>query len=85
MDMDRRLTASYPLLTMLSTAACGWLMAVQLRAAERDADGDPLFLEMKKAAASFYLEQIVPEATGLIAAATAPADVRAVSDAALGC
>ena len=56
-------------------------MAVQLRAAEQDADGDPLFLEMKKAAASFYLEQIVPEATGLIAAATAPASERCSSQA----
>ena len=38
-------------------------------------DGDPPFLAMKRAAARFYLDQIVPEAIGLKAAATASADV----------
>jgi alkylation response protein AidB-like acyl-CoA dehydrogenase len=71
---DDRLAASYPFLTMLSVAVCGWLMALQLRAAE-EGEGDPSFLEMKKAAARFYLDQIVPEALGLRAAATASADL----------
>ncbi|HEV2748375.1 MAG TPA: acyl-CoA dehydrogenase [Allosphingosinicella sp.] len=71
---DDRLAASSPFLAMLSAAVCGWLMARQLRAAE-GADGDPAFLAMKKAAASFYLGQIVPEATGLAAAAMAPAEL----------
>ena len=30
---------------------------------------------MKRAAARFYLDRIVPEARGLLAAATAPADL----------
>lgn len=71
---DDRLAASYPFLTMLSVAVSGWLMARQLRVAD-EAEGDPLFLAMKKAAARFYLDQIVPEATGLGAAAMAPAEI----------
>ena len=71
---DDRLAASYPFLTMLSVAVCGWLMALQLRLADVE-EGDPAFLEMKKGAARFYLEQIVPEALGLTAAATAPAEL----------
>jgi alkylation response protein AidB-like acyl-CoA dehydrogenase len=69
-DADDRLAASYPLLTMLSVAVCGWLMERQGRAA---ADGDDDFSRMKCAVTAFYVEQIVPEALGLHAAATAPA------------
>ena len=71
---DDRLAASYPFLTMLSVAVAGWLMARQ-KAALADHDGDPAFAAMKRAAARFYLEQIVPEARGLFAAATAPAEL----------
>jgi hypothetical protein len=73
-DTDDRLAASYPFLTMLSVAVCGWLMEHQGRAAARS-DGDSVFLKMKAAAARFYVAQIVPEAMGLKAAAMAPADV----------
>jgi hypothetical protein len=69
-DHDDRLAASYPFLTMLSVATCGWLMERQGRAA-----GDDDFGRAKKAAVRFYLEQIVPEALGLEAAATADASV----------
>jgi len=69
-DADDRLAASYPFLTMLSVAVCGWLMERQGHAA---ADGDDDFLRMKRAVCAFYVEQIVPEALGLHAAATAPA------------
>ena len=65
-----RLAASYPFLTMLSVATCGWLMERQARFAD-----DTAFGRMKKAAARFYLDQIVPEAMGLVAAATASAEV----------
>jgi 3-(methylthio)propanoyl-CoA dehydrogenase len=71
---EERLAGSYPFLTMLSVAVSAWLMAKQLEAAEAS-DADPNFLAMKKAAARFYLEQIVPEARGLEAAATAPAEM----------
>jgi alkylation response protein AidB-like acyl-CoA dehydrogenase len=79
---DDRLAASYPFLTMLSVAVSGWLMARQEEAV-KDFD-DPAFRAMKLAAARFYLEQIVPEARGLMAAATAPADILySVDEAAL--
>ncbi len=70
-DADDRLAASYPFLTMLSVATCGWLLERQGRVATGDDD----FAAMKRASVRFYLEQIVPEAIGLKAAATARADV----------
>ncbi|AJP73839.1 acyl-CoA dehydrogenase [Sphingomonas hengshuiensis] len=80
-ETDDRLAASYPFLTMVSVAVCGWLMEAQGRIAARG-EGDPLFLGMKAAAARFYVEQIVPEALGLKAAATAPAALLYSVDAA---
>jgi len=71
---DDRLAASYPFLTMVSVAVCGGLMARQLTALDSH-DGDPAFKAMKRAAARFYLDQIVPEARGLAAAASASADI----------
>ncbi len=75
-EADDKLAASYPFLTMLSVAACGWLMERQCRAA-----GDDAFGRMKAASARFYLDQIVPEATGLTAAANASAEVLYAIDA----
>jgi alkylation response protein AidB-like acyl-CoA dehydrogenase len=68
-DMDDRNAASYPFLTMLSVATCGWLMEREAAAAT----GDTAFEQMKRAVCAFYLTQIVPEALGLRAAADAPA------------
>lgn len=73
-DVDDRLAASYPFLTMLSVATCGWLMERMGRIAA-SASGDPDFLKMKAATARFYVEQIVPEAMGLKASAMAPAEL----------
>jgi hypothetical protein len=56
---------------MLSVAVCGWLMERQGRIAKGSDD----FAAMKRAAARFYVEQIVPEALGLRAAALAPAEL----------
>ncbi len=70
-DADDKLAASYPFLTMLSVATCGWLMERQGRLAT----GDDAFAAMKRAAVAFYVDQIVPEALGLKAAATASAKV----------
>jgi len=70
-DADDKLAASYPFLTMLSVATCGWLMERQGRVAT----GDDSFGAMKRAAVAFYVDQIVPEALGLKAAATASAKV----------
>jgi alkylation response protein AidB-like acyl-CoA dehydrogenase len=78
---DDRLAASYPFLTMLSVAVCGWLMEQSGRIAA-SSEGDPAFLQMKQVTARFYVEQIVPEALGLKAAATAKADILYALDAA---
>ena len=56
---------------MTSVAVCGWLMERE----GRHATGDETFATVKRAAVRFYLDQIVPEALGLKAAATASADV----------
>jgi alkylation response protein AidB-like acyl-CoA dehydrogenase len=79
-EMDDRLAGSYPFLTMVATAVCGWLMEAQGRIAA-GAEGDPAFLAMKAAAARFYVAQIVPEAVGLKAAATASAEALYAVDA----
>lgn len=70
-DADDRLAASYPFLTMTAVATCGWLMERE----GRHAQGDEEFAVVKRAAVRFYLDQIVPEALGLKAAATASAEV----------
>jgi 3-(methylthio)propanoyl-CoA dehydrogenase len=67
-DADDRLAASYPFLTMLSVATCGWLLEREAAAVADDAFG-----RHKRAVVAFYLDQIVPEALGLRAAAEAPA------------
>ena len=77
-EADDRLAASYPFLTMLSVAVCGWLMERQGRIA---AAGDEPFLRMKATAARFYVDQIVPEALGLKASAMASAEVLYAVDA----
>jgi alkylation response protein AidB-like acyl-CoA dehydrogenase len=71
---DDRLAASYPFLTMLSVATGGWLMARQEEALDAF-EADPAFKAMKRASIRFYLDQVVPEALGLAAAATASAEV----------
>ena len=64
---------------MLSVAVCGWLMEAQGRAASDDD-----LWQAKKATTAFYLNQIVPEALGLAAAARASsAELYAVDPALL--
>ena len=78
---DDRLAASYPFLTMLSVAVCGWLLEREARAAPDDSFG-----AAKRVVVRFYLDQIVPEAMGLRAAATASAEVLyALEAAAFAC
>ena len=79
-QVDDRLAGSYPFLTMLSTAVCGWLMEAQGRIAA-EAQGNSAFLAMKRAAATFYVTQIVPEAMGMKAAAVASANALYAVDA----
>ncbi|HYZ47555.1 MAG TPA: acyl-CoA dehydrogenase [Sphingomonas sp.] len=64
---EDRLAGSYPLTTMLSVAVGGWLLARQARVAAT-MEASP-FMEMKQAVARFFLDRIVPEATGLEASA----------------
>jgi alkylation response protein AidB-like acyl-CoA dehydrogenase len=71
---DDRLAPSYPFLTMLSVAVAGWLMKRQLAAAEGQ-ENQFTFLAMKRSAARFYLDQLVPEAAGLLSAATGKAEM----------
>jgi alkylation response protein AidB-like acyl-CoA dehydrogenase len=70
-DVETRLAGSYPLLNMMAVATAGWLMHSQLQAAE----GDTLFLQMKRTAARYFIEVTVPEATALQAAATLGSDL----------
>ena len=74
LDADDKLAGSYPFLTMLSVAVCGWLMERQGRIVAESGEASD-FLAMKTAATKFYIDQIVPEALGLKAAAMARADV----------
>jgi 3-(methylthio)propanoyl-CoA dehydrogenase len=71
---DDRQAAAYPFLTMLSVAVSGWLMLRQIEAL-KDEDADSAFARMKKAAARFYLDRVVPEAQGLFAGAMGTADL----------
>jgi alkylation response protein AidB-like acyl-CoA dehydrogenase len=69
-----RMAGSYPYLTMLATATCGWLLLDQARAAEAmlaRGEGDAVFLDAKRVTARFYCEQIVPAAAGLAASVMA--------------
>jgi alkylation response protein AidB-like acyl-CoA dehydrogenase len=65
---DDRLAGSYPFLTMLSVAVCGWLLERQAAAVADDAFG-----RAKRTVAGFYLDQVLPEALGLAASAEASA------------
>jgi alkylation response protein AidB-like acyl-CoA dehydrogenase len=73
---DDRMAAAYPFLTLLSVLVCGWLLKRSERMLEGDSGGaSEQFKAMKKASVRYYLEQVVPEAAGLAAAASASADL----------
>jgi alkylation response protein AidB-like acyl-CoA dehydrogenase len=65
--IEDRLAGSYPLTTMVSVAVSGWLLARQRKVAAA-AEPTP-FLQLKQAAARFFLDRVVPEAAGLEAGA----------------
>ncbi|MFN5758112.1 MAG: acyl-CoA dehydrogenase C-terminal domain-containing protein, partial [Sphingomonadaceae bacterium] len=76
-DVDDRLAASYPYLTMVSVMTCGWLMERQGRVAQAMLDageGDPTFLRAKTVTARYYLTHLVGEALGLAGSVTAGAE-----------
>ena len=76
--VDDRLAGSYPYMTMMAVATCGWLMAKQLRAAE---GGETPFLKAKQVACRYYLDVMVPEALALTGSAMAGAELLYVLDA----
>ena len=71
-EVDDRLAASVPFLSMVSVMTCGWLMERQMRIAG-SVEGDPVFLKNKINAARYYLAHCVPEAIGLAASVRAGA------------
>lgn len=71
-SVDDRLAGSYPYMTMMAVATCGWLMAKQLRAAQAEG-GDSPFLKAKTVACRYYLDVMVPEALALAGSAMAGA------------
>jgi 3-(methylthio)propanoyl-CoA dehydrogenase len=78
--VDDRLAGSYPYMTMMAVATCGWLMAKQLAAAEADGGNTP-FLRAKIAACRYYLNVMVPEALGLTGGALGGAKLLYALDA----
>ena len=71
-SLDDRLAGSVPFCTMLAVAAAGWQLLLQRDAV---AGGQaPSLARTKPASVHFFLERIVPEASGLKAAASAGAD-----------
>jgi hypothetical protein len=71
-NVDDRLAASVPFLQMVSVMTAGWLMERQAKVAA-SAEGDPVFLKNKIAAARWYLTHAVSEALGLSASVRAGA------------
>jgi len=73
-DSDATLAGATPYLRMFGTVAGGWLMARQAIAADRllvAGSADTAFLQAKLVSARFYCEQLLPQASGLLAAVTA--------------
>ncbi|MCO5791813.1 MAG: acyl-CoA dehydrogenase [Blastomonas sp.] len=83
-SVDDRLAGSYPYCTMMAVMTSGWLMLKQQRAAEAmldGAQGNADFLSAKLVTTRFYLDRMVPEASGLKAAAMAGAELLYALDA----
>jgi alkylation response protein AidB-like acyl-CoA dehydrogenase len=83
-NVDDRLAGSYPYCTMMAVMTAGWLMLKQSHAAQAMLDageGNAEFLKAKLVTTRFYLERMVPEASGLKAAAMAGADLLYALDA----
>ncbi len=82
-SVDDRLAGSYAYTTMMAVATSGWLMLRQLRAAEAEltSDSNNAFLKAKRVACRYYLDIMVPEATGLKGSAMAGAELLYALDA----
>ena len=69
-SLDDKLAGSVPFCTMLAVATAGWQLTRQLKAVEGDAE----IAQAKRATVRFFLDRIVPEASGLKASAIAGGD-----------
>jgi alkylation response protein AidB-like acyl-CoA dehydrogenase len=63
-DVNDRLAGAYPFLTMTSVLVSGWQMLLQARSALREPTRSA-FVEAKASIATYYVDQVVPEAIGL--------------------
>jgi alkylation response protein AidB-like acyl-CoA dehydrogenase len=78
-SLDDRLAGSVPFTTMCAVAVAGWQLARQAKAVT---DGQfPALAETKPVIARWFIDNIVPEAAGMEAAARAGADALYVLDA----
>ena len=80
-SLDDRLAGSVPYLTMCAVAVGGWQLLRQVKAAS-DADVPAGLATSKPVVARYFLDSLVPEATGLRAAAMAGAAMLYALDAA---
>jgi alkylation response protein AidB-like acyl-CoA dehydrogenase len=79
-SLDDRLSGSVPFLTMCATAVVGWQLLRQSRAAQAgEASGS--VAKTKPVVARYFLDQVVPEASGLKPAAMAGSGVLYALDA----
>jgi hypothetical protein len=79
--LDDKLAGSVPYLTMCAVAVAGWQLLRQARSAM--GEGVPAAIaQSKPVVARFFLEHVVPEAAGLLSAATGGADLFYALDAA---
>jgi hypothetical protein len=76
--MDDRLAGSVPFLTMCAVATAGWQLLRQARAAHT---AGPALARSKPVIARYFIDQIVPEAAGLKAAAMGGASALYALDA----
>lgn len=79
-SLDDRLAGSVPFCTMLAVAVAGWQLKKQAEAVAQGAA--PSLSATKPVTARFFLERIVPEASGLKPAATGGAELLYSLDAA---
>lgn len=77
-SLDDRLAGSVPFQTMCAVAVAGWQLLRQSRAS---ANAGGAIARTKPVVARFFLDTIVPEATGLKASAMGGADLLYALDA----
>jgi 3-(methylthio)propanoyl-CoA dehydrogenase len=80
-SLDDRLAGSVPFQTMCAVAVAGWQLLRQARAAAA-ADAPGAIARTKPVVARYFLDHVVPEASGLAASASAGAALLYALDAA---